>query len=232
MGHGVEHVLAQTPLLAYPVVYAAGVLTSFTPCVYPMIPITVGLVGGMSAGSRLRGFLLSVSYVVGLSITYAILGAMAALTGSFFGQVATDPWVNLAVGVLIILLGSAMLGAWEIRVPTVLVPRAGGGAAKGWLGALLVGATSGFVAAPCTAPALGAVLAYVATRRSVVFGTSLLFTFAVGMGTLLVIIGTFAGVVRNLPRAGTWMDRVRKAFGWLMVAVGVYFVFHAGRLHG
>jgi thiol:disulfide interchange protein len=229
---GLEHVIAETPLLAYPVVYAAGVLTSFTPCVYPMIPITVGLIGGMSAGNRLRGFLLSLCYVVGLSITYAVLGALAALTGAFFGQVATDPWVNLAVGALILLMGLAMLGAWEIRVPSFLVPRAGGGAGKGWLGALLVGATSGFVAAPCTAPALGAVLAYVATRRSVVFGTSLLFTFALGMGTLLVIVGTFAGIVRSLPRAGTWMDRVRKAFGWLMVAVGAYFVFQAGRLHG
>jgi thiol:disulfide interchange protein len=232
MGEGLEHVLAQTPLLAYPVVYAAGLLTSFTPCVYPMIPITVGFIGGMSAGSRLRGFLLSVSYVIGLAITYSILGAMAALTGSFFGQVATDPWVNLVVGVFILVLGLAMVGAWEIRLPSFLLPKAGGGAAKGWVGALLVGATSGFVAAPCTAPALGAVLAYVATRRSIVFGTSLLFTFALGMGTLLVIIGTFAGLVRNLPRAGAWMTRVRKAFGWLMVAVGVYFVFHAGQLRG
>ncbi len=232
MGEHLEHVLTHTPLLAYPLVYLAGVLTSFTPCVYPMIPITVGLIGGMSAGSRLRGFVLSVAYVVGLSLTYSILGATAALTGTFFGQVATDPWVNLVVGAVILVLGLAMLGLWEVRVPSFLLPRAGGGVGKGLIGAILIGATSGFVAAPCTAPALGAVLAYVATRRSVVFGTSLLFTFALGMGTLLVVIGTFTGVLRNLPKAGVWMNRVRQAFGWLMLVVGAYFIFNAGRLHG
>jgi thiol:disulfide interchange protein DsbD len=198
-----------------------------------MIPITVGVIGGMSGGSRIKALVLSAFYVLGLAVTYSILGAVAALTGTFFGQVASNPWVNLVVGVVIMLLGLAMLGFWEIRVPSALLPRAGGGGATGgWVGAFAVGATSGFVAAPCTAPALGAVLAYVATKQNVLFGTSLLFTFALGMGSLLVVVGTFAGVVRSLPKAGAWMERVRAAFGWLMIGVGLYFVFHAGQLHG
>jgi thiol:disulfide interchange protein len=197
-----------------------------------MIPITVGIIGSMSSGGRLRGFFLSVCYVIGLAVTYSALGAFAALTGSFFGQVASSPWVNLAVAIVVLVLGLAMLGVWEVRVPSFLVPRAQTRSGAGWAGAFLVGVTSGFVAAPCTAPALGAVLAYVAAKQNALLGISLLFTFAFGMGSLLVVVGTFAGLLRNLPKAGAWMDRVKAVFGWLLVSVGVYFVFRAGQLHG
>src|SRR5262245_52201618 len=165
-------------LTAYLIVFAAGVLTSFTPCVYPMIPVTVTYIGGASAGSKRRAALRTLVYVLGIAVVYSALGAFAALTGRFFGQISTNPWVYLAVGNVIILFGLAMLDAVVIPIPGILTRGAKGGG--NYVGALVMGLASGFVAAPCTAPVLGTLLLYVGSSGNVVYGASLLFTFAFG----------------------------------------------------
>jgi len=212
---------------AYLIVFAAGVLTSFTPCVYPMIPVTVTYIGGASAGSKSRAALRTLVYVLGIALVYSALGAFAALTKHFFGQISSSPWVLFAVGNVIIIFGLSMLDAIVIPIPGILTRGARGG--ENYLGALVMGMASGLVAAPCTAPVLGTLLIYVGSRGNVVYGASLLFVFAFGLGFLLLLLGTFAGALTSLPRAGAWMVTIKKIFGFGMILVGEYFLIQMGK---
>src|SRR5262249_14677871 len=158
------------------VVFAAGVLTSLTPCVYPMIPVTVTYIGGAAGGDRRRAVALSMTYILGLSSIYAALGVAAALLGKIFGQFTRSPWIYRAVGLVLIALGLAMLGVFTI--PALMTNVQGQGVRRGgFLGAALMGVAAGFVAAPCTAPVLGVLLTYVGQTGNVAWGGSLLFVF-------------------------------------------------------
>jgi thiol:disulfide interchange protein DsbD len=218
--------LAAGSLSAVFVVFAAGVLTSFTPCVYPMIPVTVTYIGGAAGGDRRRAVALSMTYVLGLAAMYAALGVAAAMLGKIFGEFTRNPWVFGAVGLVIGGLGLGMLGVFTI--PALMTGLQGQGARRGgFLGAALMGVAAGFVAAPCTAPVLGLLLAYVSQTRNVVWGGSLLFTFALGLGLLLMLLGIFSGLLTSLPKAGRWMDIVKKGFGFAMLAIGAFFLWKA-----
>lgn len=210
------------------VVFLAGVLTSFTPCVYPMIPVTVTYIGGASAGNRRRAVLLSSVYVLGMAVIYAALGIVAALVGKTFGNFTRNPIVYAAVGLLIVVFGVAMLGVVNVRVPAFFGGLQREGVQRGGvLGAALMGVAAGFVAAPCTAPVLGLLLTYVATTRNVVWGSTLLFVFALGLGMLLLLLGIFSGMLSAMPKAGAWMDVVKRVFGGLMLLIGAWFLFQA-----
>jgi thiol:disulfide interchange protein DsbD len=225
--NSLPHYLQTESFLAYAAVFVGGVLISFTPCVYPVIPITVGYIGSRSQGSRWRGLVLSLAYVAGMAATYSALGGAAALTGRVFGEAAASPISNLIVGTLCILLALSLFDLFQLPLPTF---RAG---ATRWpdgvIGALGVGMASGLVVGPCTAPVLGALLLYVGARRNLLVGTSLLFVFALGMGALLVLLGTFSGILAGLPKSGRWLLFVKRGFGVLMVLAGGYFLLEAGR---
>lgn len=220
--------LQTAPLMALGVAFLAGVLTSFTPCVYPLVPITVGIIGAKSAASRTRGFALSLTYVLGLALVYALLGAFAALSGKLFGQLSTSRWTFLIVGNVFLLFGLSMFDVISMQLGFFQKWSPKGGA--GFSTAFLLGGVSAFIAGPCTTPVLGSLLTYVATRQNLWLGCAMLFVFAVGLGTLLLIAGTFAGFVSTLPRAGWWMNTVKKAFGVLMILIGEYFILKAGQL--
>lgn len=214
--------LAETSLLAYPLVFLFGVATSFTPCVYPVIPITASFIGASTRGSARRGVFLSLSYVFGMAVVYAALGALAALTGSLFGRHYQT--LQVVVGGGVVVLSLSMLGLFTIPLPRGLAglqPKKGG---RGLLFACFVGMVSGLVVSPCTAPALGAVLAYVAGRQHILFGVTLLFTFALGMGLLLVLVGSLAGLAAALPKSGSWMEKVKRIFGVILLLTGIVFV--------
>jgi thiol:disulfide interchange protein len=218
--------LAAGSISAIFVVFAAGVLTSFTPCVYPMIPVTVTYIGGASGGNRRRAVALSVTYVLGLAVMYAALGVAAAMLGKIFGEFTRSPWVFGAVGLIIAGLGLGMLDVFTI--PTLMTSLQGQGVRRGgFFGAALMGVAAGFVAAPCTAPVLGLLLAYVGQTRDVVWGGSLLFIFALGLGLLLMTLGIFSGLLTSLPKAGAWMDRIKKGFGVAMLLIGAWFLYTA-----
>ncbi|MBN1636778.1 MAG: sulfite exporter TauE/SafE family protein [Deltaproteobacteria bacterium] len=208
--------------------YLGGVLVSFTPCIYPVIPITVAYVGGQSHGSKTKGLLLSIIYVLGTAVTYTALGGIAAMSGLFFGQIQTSPWTYFIVANICILMGLAMLDVFTFPLPGFLSQAHTAATKKGVLGGFLLGIASGLVLGPCTAPVLGVLLSYVATKQNVFYGMSLLFVFAFGMGTLLILVGTFTGLLTNLPKAGAWMIKIQKTFGWLLIAIGEYFLFTAG----
>lgn len=273
LGYDLSHALP----LAYLAIFLGGVATSLTPCVYPVIPITVGFIGASSTsgGSRTRSLLLSASYVLGLALTYAALGVFAALTGTLFGEWSADPWAQVLVANVCLLFGLSLLGAiklpsWDtlgaiLQGPKPLPELAAVGAPgraraaarmtaplvqqlnarvtgplvlamnrriqrRGLISAFLVGAVSGVVIGPCTTPVLGVVLTFVGAHHDPVFGFTLMFTFALGMGLLLLLAGTFAGLLSALPRSGPWMVRIQRTFGWGMVILGEYFLVNAGKL--
>jgi len=226
----IEIYLQTSVLLAFLAVYLGGVLVSFTPCVYPVIPLTVAYVGGRSGGSKSKGFLLSLVYVLGMAVTYTVIGGFAALTGRLFGQIQTNPWIHIVIANVVVLLGLSMLDVFEIPMPQFLSRLQPEKRGQGYVGSFLVGLTSGFILGPCSAPVLCVVLGYVAAKQHLLYGMGLLFVFALGMGTLLILLGTFAGLLASLPRAGLWMVRVKHLFGWLMLLIGEYLLVTAGSL--
>lgn len=216
--------------MALPLLFGAGVLTSLTPCVYPMIPITVGVIGGTAAGrSRRRTVLLTLTYVSGVATFYALLGLVAGLTGSLFGTVSANPWVRFATGNLLLLFGLAMLDVFPVSAPRRLTQWAGRLQGGSGPSVFLLGATSGIVAAPCGAPAFAAVLTWVAGTGSPVLGFVYLFVFSLGMTVLLVAVGLFSGTLAALPRSGPWMVWIKRIAGVVMIGVAEYYFIQMGK---
>jgi thiol:disulfide interchange protein len=208
------------------VVFVAGVLTSFTPCVYPMIPVIVTFMGGSAGGSRRRALGLSVVYAIGLASVYASLGVASALLGKTFGQSWRTPYVYGPVALIIIAFGLAMLNVFAIPIPGFAGNVQTKGARRGgYLGALFMGIASGFVAAPCSAPVLGLLLIYIARTRDVVWGGTLMLAFAGGLSLLLLVLGVFSSLLAGMPRAGAWMDWIKKGFGVGMLLIGGWFLY-------
>ena len=227
--------LSSSPLTALPILFIAGVLTSLAPCIYPMIPITAAIVGGSAAGeaprARAQTVLLTFAYVLGLSLAYASVGLFAGLTGTLFGSVSTNPWVYFAMANLLIVAALAMLEVIPVRVPAWLLTRAATAGKGGSLyGVFVMGAASGLVAAPCSAPVMAAVLTWVTATKSGVLGFIYLFVFSLGMCTLLIVVGLFSGTVARLPRAGAWMVWIKRVFALIMLAVAEYYLVQMGLL--
>ena len=222
--------LLERPLAALPVLFGAGLLTSLTPCVYPMIPITAGILGGAGAATRSRRTtaLYTGIYVLGLALVYALLGLIAGMTGTLFGTISANPWAFATFGALLMLAALAMLDVVPVIVPERLMEWAGRAGAQSPFAVFLMGATSGLVAAPCGAPAFAAVLTWVSGTQSALWGFIYLFVFSLGMTALLVAIGLSAGSLAALPRAGQWMAAVKKVAGLVMLVMGAFYFFKMG----
>lgn len=231
--------LQDRPLLALGALFGAGLLTSLTPCIYPMIPITAGLIGGTARSSardargvRRRTVALTLTYVSGLAMFYALMGLLAGLTGTLFGTVASSPWARLGTGMLLLVFGLAMLEVLSLAVPQRLVSwaaRLGGGS---YPAVFLLGASSGIVAAPCGAPAFAAVLTWVAATQNALGGFVYLLAFSLGMTALLVAVGLFSGVATMLPRSGPWLRWVKRGAGVLILIMAGYYFLQAARAVG
>jgi len=221
--------LEHYPLLALPLSFMGGMLASFTPCIYPVIPITVSYIGGTNRDkNKFNGFFLSLSYVLGMALTYSLLGLFAALSGKIFGQISANPWINFLVANLCIILGLNMLDVLPIPFLTSS-PQFTSSRKGGIIGAFLLGLGSGFIAAPCTSPILAVLLILVAQARQVIFGFFLLFFFALGMGTLIILLGTFTGLATSLPKSGKWTENIKHIFGYALIAIGEYFLVQMGK---
>ena len=220
------------PLAAIPLLFGAGLVTSLTPCIYPMIPITAGILGGAGAAgrSRSRTVAMSLIYALGLALVYASLGLVAGLSGSLFGTISSNPWAYFAMGNLLLLAGLAMLDAIPVLVPTRLLAWAGRQGGESLGAVFLMGATSGLVAAPCGAPAFAAVLTFVSATQSAGLGFLYLFVFSLGMTALLVVIGISSGVLASLPKAGMWTAWIKRAAGVLMLAMAEYYFVKMGQV--
>jgi thiol:disulfide interchange protein DsbD len=227
--------LSDQPVAALALAFVGGLLTSLTPCIYPMIPITAALVGGQSVGdarpNKRRALILTFAYVLGLALVYALLGLLAGMSGTMFGAVSTNPWLHLAIANLLILAALAMLDVIPVRLPAALTARAasageGGRAA----GAFVMGAASGLVAAPCGAPVMVTVLTWVSLTKSALLGFLYLFVFSLGMCALLIAVGISVGVLGVLPRAGAWMIWVKRIFAVVMLIMAEYYLVRMGGL--
>ena len=210
--------------LAFLLVFAGGILTSLTPCVYPLIPITVSVFGANESAGFLKSFLLSIVYVFGIVVTYSILGVAVASTGAVFGQIMANPWVVSFISLILVSLGLSMFGVFEIRLPYSVQNHLNTVGGAGFAGAFAMGTVAGVIAAPCTGPALAVVLTYIATTGSLFLGFWLMFTYALGMGLLFIGIGTFSGLLSALPRSGGWMYVLENIFGIAIITMALYFL--------
>ncbi|WP_163862297.1 protein-disulfide reductase DsbD family protein [Myxococcus eversor] len=198
------------------VVFGGGLLTALTPCVYPLIPITVSVFGARKAESRGKALLLTTSYIVGMGVVFSALGILAAKTGQAFGSMLGHPAVVTGLAVFLLLLASSMFGAFELALPSSLQTRLNSVGGAGVAGAFLMGSVSGFLAAPCTGPVLTGLLAFVAKTANTTLGASLLFIYALGIGVPFFILGV--STVR-LPKSGVWMEWVKSVLGIVLVAL-------------
>ena len=230
---GISQALQHNPLLAGALLFGAGLLTSLNPCIYPMIPITASTLAGVNVEggrTRRRTILLTLTYVCGLALFYAVLGLIAGLTGSLFGTIGASPWARLVIGNLLLVFALAMLEVIPVRLPARLSGWAGSLGGGSYPTVFLLGATSGLVAAPCGAPAFAAVLTWVATTQSAVLGFVYLFVFSLGMTALLAVVGVFSGAIAALPRAGAWMARIKQAAGVVLLLMAEYYFVKAGQV--
>ncbi|MDP8266173.1 MAG: cytochrome c biogenesis protein CcdA [Candidatus Aceula meridiana] len=210
--------------LDYFIVLGAGVMVSFTPCVYPVIPIIAGFIAGANAqGTKRVGFFLSCIYVLGMAITYSALGAIAVLTGQLFGQLQNNPYIFIVVACVLVVFGLIMLNI--IPFPVVGAKLQNRIRPKGFIAVFLFGMVSGFVVGPCTAPVLGTLLLYVSSKQNLFHAISLLFVFAYGVGFSLILAGTFSGFLARLPKSGRWLLRVKQASAAILFIAAGYFLF-------
>jgi len=229
--HVIADALSHNPFAAAVTLFGAGLVTSLTPCIYPMIPITMGVIAGGSGPvrSRRRTALLTLVYALGLALFYAVLGLVAGLTGSLFGTVSAHPLALFVMGNLLLVFALAMLDVFPVALPQHLAAWAASLSGGSVAGVFLLGATSGIVAAPCGAPAFAAVLTWVATTRSALLGFIYLFVFSLGMTAVLIAVGLFSGTLATLPRAGAWMAWIKKAAGVVLLGVAEYYFIQVGR---
>jgi thiol:disulfide interchange protein DsbD len=210
-------------ILSLFIIFLGGLGLNLTPCIYPLIPITVGFFVAQGAGSPRWVFVLSLFYVLGMAITYSILGTIAALTGSLFGSALQNPLVLILIAFVLVGLSLSMFGIYEIRLPTFLT-RIAGKSSQGIFGALLMGLTVGILAAPCIGPFIIGLLSYVGQKGDPVLGFWTFFVLALGMGTPFVFLGILSGSLNRLPRSGEWMVWVKRIFGFVMLGMAVYFL--------
>jgi len=225
---GLGDSLQHHPWFAVLTLFGAGLATSLSPCVWPLIPITVGVITGSTsaAAPRRRVVGLTLTYVLGVAAFYATLGLVAGLTGSLFGTVAANPWVLFAVGNLLLVFALAQLDVIPVIVPQRLAAWASRIQGGSYPTAFLLGATSGIVAAPCGAPAFAAVLTWVATTRSGGLGFLYLFVFSIGLTAVLAAVGLFSGA---LSSPGPWMTWIKRAAGGVLLAMAEYYFVQVGK---
>ena len=206
-------------------VFLGGLITSISPCILSMVPLLVGYIGGYSEGSKARGFKLSFSFIVGMSLTFAIMGFVAAYFGRVFGQVGTYWYYILAAVALV--MGLQLLGVLTFNLPglkKIPLQKTGVG------GSLLMGLLFGLVASPCATPVLAVIITYAALQAEPLYGSILLFVYGLGHGIPLLAAGTFTGMAKNLPKFSKYTQYISYFSGLVMVLAGLYLLFWVGRL--
>jgi len=213
--------LARGPAYAGLTAFVGGLLVCLTPCVYPMIAITVSVFGARESKSRLHAMGLSTAFVLGIAAMFTPLGVVAGYTGSLFGSALSNPWVLALIAIVFLALAASMFGAFEFVLPPWMSNRLAQLGGIGYGGAFLVGLVSGLIAAPCTGPVLTGILLWIGKTKSASLGAAALFAFSMGLGLPFWLVGTFAV---SLPKGGPWMVGVKSMFGIVLCAAALYFL--------
>ncbi|HEX9252231.1 MAG TPA: protein-disulfide reductase DsbD [Ignavibacteriaceae bacterium] len=204
-------------------VFLAGLALNLTPCVYPLIPITIGYFGGQAEGKTSRLVMLGLLYMLGMALTYSVVGVVTSLSGAVFGSLLQNPIVIIIIVLLFVALALSQFGVYEFKLPDSWVAKAGG-AKGGAFGAFFMGLTMGIVAAPCIGPFVLGLVTYVAAKGDPLYGFLMFFVLALGLGFPYLLLAIFSGKIKNLPRAGLWMEGVKHIFGFLLIGMAFYFL--------
>jgi len=203
--------------------YLAGIILSLTPCIFPMIPVTMSIIGSKE-GTPLQGFIRSIIYVSGLALTYAILGMFAALGGGVIGAAMQNPFVLVFIFLLFFVMGLSMLDIVQFQMPAFLQPKGGQKKDGGYIALFFTGMAAGLVASPCVAPFIIAILGHIAQEGNYISGFFNLFALGFGLGTILIFVGTFSSAMQSMPRAGNWMNHVKKILGMVLIFAAFYYL--------
>lgn len=203
--------------------FLGGLALNLTPCVFPMLGITVSVFGARRRERPVKVLAHAIAYVLGIAVTYSVLGVVAALTGGLFGSALQNPLVNVGLGLLFVVLSLSMFGLYEMQPPAWVLQRLGGADATSLLGIFLSGLAVGIIAAPCVGPFVVAVLALLAQRGDALFGFQTMFAMSLGLGLPYLFLALFSNLIQSLPRSGDWMLWVKKVFGILLAAIGMYY---------
>jgi thiol:disulfide interchange protein DsbD len=220
-GDAFTRALAKGPVYAGLAALVGGLLVSLTPCVYPMIAVTVSVFGARESKSKLQGALLSLAFVLGIIAMFVPLGVVAGLTGGVFGSILQNAWVIVGISVLFLAMAASLFGAFEFTLPSGLTNRLATVGGIGYRGAFLLGLVCGVIAAPCTGPVLTGILTWIAKTQSVALGASAMAAFGLGLGAPFFVVGAFAV---QLPKSGRWMVHVKSLLGIVLVVVALYFL--------
>jgi thiol:disulfide interchange protein DsbD len=204
-------------------IFIAGLALNLTPCVYPLIPITIGYFGGQSEGKTSRLVMLGLLYMLGMALTYSVVGVITSLSGAVFGSLLQNPIVIIIIALLFVTLALSQFGVYEFKLPDSWVMKAGG-AKGGGFGAFFMGLTMGIVAAPCIGPFVLGLVTYVAAKGDPLYGFLMFFVLALGLGFPYLLLAIFSGKIKSLPRAGIWMEGVKHIFGFLLIGMAFYFL--------
>lgn len=211
-------------MVAIALVWLGGLLTALSPCVYPLIPITLSILGARQAGSAFKGFLLAATYVGGMVVLYTTLGVSFAWFGALAGSALQSPLITIGVALFCLVMAASMYGAFELVLPSSLQTRLSQLGGGGFQGAFVMGLVAGIIAAPCTGPVLSFILTLIARERDLYKGAALMFCYALGMGMPFLVLGTFSQAIARLPKSGKWMEIIKSVFGLLMLGAGLYYL--------
>lgn len=211
-------------ILAFGAIFLIGLALNLTPCVYPMLSVTVSIFGSQTEKRTGVIFSKALTYVLGIATMYSVLGVIAAITGGLFGAWLQSPVVLATIGILFFLLALSMFGLYELQPPYWLTSKLGGGQSTGFIGTYFSGLVVGVFAAPCIGPPIIALLAFVGTQGDPMFGFLSFFILSLGLGLPYLILGTFTGLMQNLPKSGEWMVWVKKVFGVVLVALAGFYI--------
>ncbi len=222
--NSISSVLASSGIfLSLLFVFLGGLALNLTPCVYPLIPITIGYFGGQSEGSTAKLTMMGILFVIGMALTYSVIGVVTALSGAVFGALLQNSFVIIFIAVIFVVLSLSMFGVYEFKLPDSWVAKAGG-AKSGYYGAFFMGLTMGIVAAPCIGPFVLGLVTYVAAKADPFYGFLMFFVLAIGLGVPYLVLAIFSGKIKKLPRSGEWMDAVKHVFGFILIGMALYFL--------
>lgn len=231
MGHLADKLVAslQAGQIALPLALAlvGGLLTALSPCIYPLVPITLSIMGARSYESHLHGFLVASSYVLGMALIYTALGVLFALSGMLLGSLMQNSFVLLMLALLFLLFALSMFGVFPLILPTHLVTSLSRIGGNGFKGAFLMGLVAGLIAAPCTGPVLGFILGIIAEKQDIKLGLWLMFAFSCGLGLPFLILGTFSSALALIPKSGRWMNGIKIILGLAMLSTAFYYAYLA-----
>lgn len=218
-----EKVFAVSPILGLGASFLAGVLVSFSPCIYPLIPITLGISGAAASSTKLKGFFISIVFVSGVAAIYTFLGVLSSLAGTLLARFFINPVTYFILTIIFLFLGASYFGIVTLKIP-VFSPKYDYGEKKGFLSIFILGILSGLAIIPCNFPVLGAILSLISLKKNILYGGFALFLFSFGYGAILIFLGTFAVLIRKLPKQGLWLIIIRKSLGLIFIIIGIYFL--------